>query len=139
MNSTTWVDFTEEMIAEVVSELADDVELVMEVLSPDGRPYGQKEMDDEAKVAKYVQDYRGQPEAWANLARTQVQQAQQQLQQMGLPPDKIMAAHLHNEVLARAFAYSFEMEQLIKKQEESATSGSAFETGVTENGSTAPE
>lgn len=123
----TFVGFTEEMIEDTVSTLVDDITAAIDDLMPDGRPFGVEPMTDKEKVALYVAQFRGSPDAWANLIRTQVAQAGQRLSMSGLPPDKLTEAHLYNAVIARAIVYSKEMEDLVRQ---AATSGMSAEAEV---------
>jgi len=122
----TFVDWTEEMIDSVVQSLADDVDMLMDTLAPDGRPYGQEPMGEREKLQKYEAEYRGNPDAWSNLIRTQVAALNERLQSRGLPQDKILSGHLYNAVIAQAVKYSAGMERKIQKRDEvpaSAMSG----------------
>lgn len=108
----------EALVDELVPELVADVELIVEAISPNGARWGMEKRTEHEQLMDYLENLRGNPDAWLNWIRTRVQGIQESL--AGVDPKLALSAHPYNIAEARAFAYSAKMERLWKKEIEAA-------------------
>lgn len=128
--TTTYVD-TLEMVTEHVSDWGVKiVNKVLDVLMPDGRPYGFKQDSVEEQLATYMQ-LRGNTEAWMEYILEKAQDIEKRLADAALPPDEIAAVHPWDIAQKLAIEYSVRMEtELAKHVNSKADSGRTTEPGV---------
>ena len=111
----TFVDDLERIVGLVSDWAVDTVNMVVEELSPDGRPFGMRQLTDHERLTEHV-ELRGNPEAWENWINERVLQIIQTLEGSGIAPDRIAAIQPYDIMAAHAIDYSREMEQLISKR-----------------------
>lgn len=116
----TFIDSLEEAVDEVAEWAANYVEEVVDTLAPDGRAFGMKKLSKEEELKLYVQDLRGNEEAWAEWIRDRVEKVKEMLAKSGLDEDAILQAHPYDIVQRNAIAYSSRMEGEITKLLEQA-------------------
>lgn len=117
-DSATFVDNLEAVVEDVAQFGAEVVEMVVDRLMPDGRPFWMEKKTADQMLMEYTMNLRGNPEAWAAKIREIVEQLMKSLN--GLPDDVIASAHPYNIAIAVAIQHSARMEQLLRKQEEEA-------------------
>ena len=108
----------EALVDELVPELVADVELIAEAISPNGARWGMEKRTEHEQLMDYMENLRGNTDAWLNWIRTRVQGIQESL--AGVDPKLALSAHPYSIAEAHAFAYSARMEKLWKKEVEAA-------------------
>jgi len=110
----TFIDFTEAMVEDVAQGLSDTIDMIVDILAPDGIGWQQEPMTDAERIDDYVKNYRGNVAAWENKIRTTVSAISQQLQ--GLPPGVLAQVHPYDIAERLALYYSAQMEGMISEQ-----------------------
>ena len=121
---TSFIADQEEIVDEVAKWGVAYVNQVVDAISPDGRPFGMEPKTEEQQLLDYINNYRGNPDAWANRIRTTATQIQQMLLQKGVTPDKIPSVHPFDIAEDMAMDYSIRMENLLAKTQDKARKGS---------------
>lgn len=111
----SYIDELEEVEVVVSDWAVNIVNLAITALSPNGRPYGHVEQSDQEMLNEYF-GLRGDPEAWAKYLGDLILQSNQRLQDAGLNPEQIKACHVEDTVQKFALQYSYDMEQLLEKE-----------------------
>lgn len=109
----------EALVDDLVPELTELVDLIAEAISPNGARWGMEKKSEHDQLYDYLENLRGNPDAWLNWIRTRVQAIQESLS--GVDPKLAMSAHPYSIAEAHAYAYSAKMERLWKKEVEAAT------------------
>ena len=100
---------------DIVSDWAvEAVQVVLKVISPDGRPFGYEEETDEDQIIQYLQ-YKSSPESWAERVGELTGELMQKLRDNGLSEDQIISIHPIDIVQKYLIAYSVEMEEKMEK------------------------
>lgn len=126
--SVSFIADQEEIVDEVARWAVAYVNQVVDALAPDGRPFGLEPKSEEQQLLDYINNYRGNPDAWANRIRTTATQIQQMLLQKGVTPDKIPSVHPFDIAEDMAMDYSIRMENLLAKTQDKARKGSEVAT-----------
>lgn len=106
-----------ERVAQLVADwYAQTVMDIYHVLMPDGRPFDYVD-NPQQKMNDYLA-LRGNEQAWLEYFWTEAQNIMQKLQQSGLPQDKILAVHPYNLAQLWGLEFSVEMENHLRKGEE---------------------
>ena len=111
----TAIDEMEAIVEEVVDKLAEEIEMVVNTLAPDGRPFGQELKSTEEQLIEY-RGIRNDVEAWKLWVSNKALQITEQLKMGGVGEDKIMALNPLNIALAYMFEYSSRMEKLLEER-----------------------
>ena len=107
----SFIDLLEEVVEEASDWATEQVQVIVDLLAPDGRPFGMEEKSDEEQLAEY-QQLRGQPEAWAQWIQERVDVVVGDLATSGVDPEKIAGIKPYAVVEAYALKYSARMEKL---------------------------
>jgi len=116
------------LVDELVPELADLVELIAEAISPNGERWGMEKKTEHEMMADYMENLRGNQDAWLNWIRQRVQGIQESL--TGIDQKLALSVHPYNIAEAHAFAYSAKMERLWKKEIEAAVKAAPKEVAT---------
>lgn len=108
----TFVDELEDMVEEVSSRVAEDIQSIVDTLAPDGRPFGQEIKSEEERLNEY-RTIRNDVAAWKVWISNRALKISEELKLSGVSEDKIAA--LNPLAIAIAFMndYSAKMEKLI--------------------------
>ena len=117
--SESFIEFAEAVINDVAQWGAEYVQTVVAALMPDGRPFGQKKLNEQEQLDLYM-EIRSDPAKWDNWLDERIMRVQEQLQQSGLDQDTIAAVHPENLVASAALVYSIKMERLLDEEEKLA-------------------
>lgn len=112
---TLMTDFEtdEEIVVGRLVSIRDDI---LETIAPDGRPYGMTKLTERERLRQYVENLKGNPQAWRQWMGDRVLEIQQAL--ADLPPEKIAMVAPWNIAQQMALAYSAGMERALRKEEE---------------------
>ena len=110
----TYVDDLEKVVEEVSDWALMQVDLVMETLSPDGRPFGMEELSMEEQAAEYM-NIVGNPQAWAAWITEKAQAIIVKLEGVGVDPLDIQTIQPFKIASMMAMDYSARMEAYIGK------------------------
>src|SRR5690242_19496867 len=111
----TFIDEAESIVDEVANILADEIEAVVEALSPDGRAYGTEKKTTEEQLADY-RLIRNDVESWKLWISNKALEITSQLQQGGVAEDKINAINPLKIAIAYMNDYSVRMEKLLSER-----------------------
>ena len=130
LNSPTLPGLTEEVMRDVVADVAEDVKWLIESFMPDGRPFGMEKRSEAEQLEQYLADgLHDNPEAAANWIRAKIEQLIQMMRLFGVPDDKIISVHPYDIVETAGFVWSGRMENLLRER---------AALRVTETGNTTP-
>lgn len=115
MPERTIVDQMESVIEEVSTGLAESTVAIMRALIPDGRGFGQKLQHPNDQVLYYLQNLRGNPDAWDKWIQDRVKQIEERLLAAGVPEEDVGKATPFNRVQAEALEYSSRMERMMQR------------------------
>lgn len=120
MSQQTFISHAEEIVDDVAQWGIDRVNLIVEALAPDGRPFGMERRSQREELEEYMQLYRGNPEAWLGKVEDMVTRITTILTDAGVQQDDIAKVHPYSIAQAWALHYSARMEKLLRKSEEKA-------------------
>lgn len=107
-------------LEETVDVVADwaylTIQKIVEVLSPDGRPFGYTELTDEEQLNEYYV-YRGDAELWQSKLAETVDDIVKRLSESQLTPEQISSVHPMDIAQKYLIDYSAEMEILLEKKQ----------------------
>ena len=111
----TFVDEAEAIVEEVATQLAKEIEAVVDALAPDGRAYGmeKKSVDEQLDDYRKIRNDVGSWQVWISNKTMEISQ---QLQQGGVVQDKIEAINPLKIAIAYANDYSARMEKLLQER-----------------------
>ena len=110
----TYIDSLEE-VAEIVSEWAAKIiDITIDNLAPDGRPFGMQPLSEDEQIAQYM-ELRGNPEAWSTWITDRVKSITDRLTSQGIAEEQISEVQPFDIVESFAIDYSARMERLIGK------------------------
>lgn len=112
----TYIDVLEAVVEDVGKWGAQQVELVIQALAPDGRAFGDKKLTRREQLYVYMTKYRGRKEAWDEWIEQRVQRVMNELTQAGVPEQDALAIHPYNLAQVAALKYSIEMEKLLTEE-----------------------
>jgi hypothetical protein len=105
-----------ENIVDVVADWAvDAIEQVVNILAPDGRPFGYEPVDEEDQIENYLQ-LKGNPQAWTAFINERATKISQDLQTNGLQEDDILSVHPFDIAARYAMNYAAAMEAKLGKK-----------------------
>ena len=110
----TYVDDLEKVVEEVSDWALEQVDLVLDALSPDGRPFGMEELSMEQQAADYM-NIVGQPEAWAQWITDKAQVIITRLEGVAVDPLDIQTIQPFKIATMMAMDYSARMEAYLAK------------------------
>jgi len=110
---TTAVSEIELVVKEVAERCANDVQLIVNTLAPDGRPFGQelKSLDEQLDEYRII---RNDVEAWKVWISNKALSISEQLKLGGVSEEKVVAINPLNVALAFMMDYSSRMEKHIQ-------------------------
>lgn len=111
--SRTFIDQLDDVV-EVVSDFG--VQIVtraLDLLAPDGRPFGYEPGTPEMQIQEYM-PLRGNAEAWGQWIMDNAQVIVEKMQENSLSPSDIESIHPYDIAQKAAIGYSVRMEALIK-------------------------
>lgn len=111
----------DEVIEIIAQESVDTILEVVDILIPDGKPYGYVDGNEMEVYLKL----RGNPEAWTKWIAEQAAEIVNKLSQSGLDPDQINSVHPMDIAQKFALSFSVTMEEEINGI---STGGGAMET-----------
>lgn len=124
-------DETEALLDDVSQKVADEMEAILEVLMPDGRPFGMVQKSLDEQVNDYVsQGYHDNVAACENKIRMTALQIIQMLSQYGVPPEQIATLRPYAIAEAAILEWSAKMERLLKERIEAALRPTAVTDGA---------
>lgn len=110
-------DEAEAALDDVVTKAVSYVDYLMEVLMPDGRPFGMNPKPVEQQLQDYIQGgYRDNPEACKMKIRELVGQVSQMLQAFGVPPEQAAQVLPYDIAESAALQWSAQMEKLLQEK-----------------------
>lgn len=116
-SAESFVELNEQVYEEVARWAADYVEMIIEALSPGGRPFGAVELSDEERAYLYVSKLRGNPASWIEWIENRAQEIIDFLRNSGVDPSVMPSVHPYDIAEAMAVAYSAEMETLLMERD----------------------
>lgn len=109
---------TEEIIDDIVQDLANDIEFITDSFMPDGKKFRQEPKSDDEALDEYLKMGLHDNQAAAeNFIRMNVVKLTGKLASYGIPPEMWPSAHPYDIAVAAAFKLSYKMEQLLKERE----------------------
>lgn len=108
----TFVDELEEVVDEVATRVATDIQSIVDTLAPDGRPFGQELKSTEEQLIDY-RGIRNDVEAWKLWISNRALKISQELKLGGVSEDKVAAINPLKLAVAFMIDYSTRMEKLI--------------------------
>lgn len=118
--TNTFIDDLEEVVEAAAQWAVEQVDIIVDVLAPDGRAFGTKKLTPEEKIAQYLQ-LRGNATAWAAWVDDRASTIVQELLMGGVSAEDIQAIKPLDIATAFAIQYSASMEKLIKEQTNGAS------------------
>lgn len=115
MTTYTFVDELEAVVQDVSSQIAQEIEDVVNTLAPDGRALNQEVKSMDEKLLEY-RTIRNDVEAWKLWISQKAMEITGKLQMSGVGPDKIAAVNPLKIAIAYMQQYSAEMEREIEKR-----------------------
>ena len=110
-------DIVEEVLDDVVAQAMSDMDWLLDVLMPDGRPFGMEIKTEEDQLQEYLAEgYHDNVDACANWIRMRVVALNQMLMEFGVAPELVASIHPYDIVEAAALVWSSKMEALYKKK-----------------------
>ena len=109
----TAIDEMEAIVDEVSTILAEEIQLIVDTIAPDGRPYGQQLKSDEEQLIEY-RTIRNDVESWKIWISNKAMEITTQLQMSGVGEDKIAAINPLNIAIAFMLDYSVKMEKKLQ-------------------------
>lgn len=124
---------TEDIIDDIVQDLANDIEFITDTLMPDGKKFRQDKMSDDEALDKYLASgLHDNPQAAADWIRNGIMAITSKLQQYGVPPEMWAAAHPYNIVQAAGYKFSYKMENLLREREGQTAQNPLVSFGMSE-------
>ena len=111
--TNTFIDDLEEIVDATAIWASEQIDMVVEVLAPDGRPFGTQPLTNDAKILQYMQ-LRNNPTAWKSWIGDRALTIVQELSEAGVKPEDIEAIAPLDIAVAFATDYSVSMEKLIE-------------------------
>lgn len=111
----TAIDEMEAVVEEVVEILSEEIEMIVDTLAPDGRPFGQELKTPDEQLSEY-RVIRNDVEGWKLWVSNKALEITEQLKLGGVAEDKIQALNPLNIALAFMFDYSTRMEKLLEER-----------------------
>lgn len=109
----------EALITDTAETVARDVEFLLEILMPDGRPFGMEVATEEEQIQQYLDEgLHDNEDACLNWIRTRVLQLVQLMTAFGLTPEEQAFVRPYDIVESAAIHWSAKMERLIAKREQ---------------------
>jgi hypothetical protein len=106
----------ESLIQDVADAVLKDIQFLLSILMPDGRPFGMVPMTEEEQIQQYLEqglhDDVGAAEGWI---RAKVGELRQLLESFGVTEEEMQYIHLYDIVEAAAIHWSAKMEAKLKK------------------------
>lgn len=115
--SQTFISHAEEIVDDVAQWGVDYVNRVIEVLAPDGRPFGMERRSRRDQVRDYVQNVRGKEDVWRLRVEDTANRIVTLLKEAGVKDDDIASVHPYSIALKLQFQYSSTMERYLAKEE----------------------
>lgn len=123
-------DETEALLDDVAEKVAEEMEAILEVLMPDGRPFGMVQKSLDEQVNDYVaQGFHDSVPACENKIRMTALQIIQMLAQYGVPPEQIATLRPYAIAEAATLEWSARMERLLNERIEAALRPTAVVDG----------
>lgn len=131
MSNVAFPQQVEVRAASIASDIVRDIKWLLDILMPNGLPYGKEKETERAQVEQYLKDgWQSDPEFVKQWIRNKTSEIQKTLSGFGVPPDKIAAAHPYNIAEYAAIAHSYKMERLIGKYSQPITADMYMATEV---------
>ena len=111
----SFVEELEEVVDEVAEWGAEQVKIIINKLSPDGRPFGSVEKSMEQQLDEYRQ-MRNDPAKWLEFISTWSLQVTQQLAGSGVSQETIQSISPIDIAIAFASDYAIRMEKELEKR-----------------------
>ena len=109
---------TEDIIDNIVTGLANDIEFITDTFMPDGKKFRQEQMSDDEALDKYLASgLHDNPQAAADWIRNGVMAITNKLAQYGVPQELWASAHPYDIVQAAGFKFSYRMETLLRERQ----------------------
>ncbi len=112
LNSGTFIDMIEDISREVSDWGVEYIQTVVKALSPDGRPFGMEELDEEEQVGQYL-ELRGSTEAWTTWINDRSLNIVERLTFAGVSDEQIFTVKPFDIAEQMALAYSVRMEKIL--------------------------
>ena len=110
-------DIVEEVLDDVVAQAMSDMDWLLDVLMPDGRPFGMEIKSEEDQLQEYIAEgYHDNIDACKNWIRMRIVALNQMLAEFGVAPELVASIHPYDIVEAAALVWSSKMEALYKKK-----------------------
>lgn len=115
------IDFLEEVVEDLSIWAVDYIDIVVGTLSPDGRVFGMKKLNEQEQIVMYRTQLRGNPQAWEDWINERVNSIKELISKSGLGEDVIRAVHPYDVVERFAVKFSSRMERLMQEYEGNIT------------------
>lgn len=110
-------DEADAALDDVVTKAVADVEYLLEVLMPDGRPFGVKPKPVEEQLQEYINGgFHDNQAACENYIRQLILQIHTMLSNFGVPPEQIATVMPYDIAETAALQWSAQMEKLLAEQ-----------------------
>lgn len=111
MATATLIDFLEAGVEDIAQSISDTIDLCVDAIAPDGRMFGTEKQTPDEEIANYIENFRGNPDAYLNGMRQLVVKIQG-----AVPPDKAQSVHPYDIAEAVFTEYSARLEEMIQKR-----------------------
>lgn len=111
----TYVDEIEAVVEDAAQWSHDQIKMILDVLAPDGRAFGDQKLSIKQQLFLYITKYRGRP--WDDWIDERVQRIMQALGEAGVSEQAALAAHPEDVAQRQAILYSSRMEDLLKEEQ----------------------
>lgn len=107
----------DQVMDDVVQSSADDIEYLIDVFMPDGKPFGMEKQSEEDQLNRYLAEgLHDDPEAAKNWIRKRVGELVQLMRTFGVPGEQMKAVHPYDIVQTAAIVWSNHMESLLRER-----------------------
>lgn len=111
---TTFVEEIEDIVDALTDWAEEQVEIIVKVLSPSGRPYDQKSKTNQERISEYML-LRSNSQSWQDWINERANQIIQSLAASAVDQTLIEGIHPYDIALRYALDYSYRMERLINR------------------------
>ena len=107
----------DDVINDVVASSAKDIEWLLDVLMPDGRPFGMEPLTEAEQIERYMKaGLHDNMEAALAFIREKAAQIAALLQRFGVPSEQAASAHPYDIAIVASLTWSAEMEKKLGKR-----------------------
>ena len=105
----TVIDQIDSIVDDVVKATTAHIDMVLNAIAEDGRAFGEEKLSPDEKLMHYIRDLRGNPVAWEEWVRSNVEVINSAL--MNVPNSETVIARVAPYDIAERYALEYSREQ----------------------------